>query len=146
MIEIKDNPKREVTEMDKLIDEMMNYICDELCRYPRYAESQEELDQACAGCRLCEFRQRIMDTYDRMVEKQRWIPVTERLPETEGFVLVIVNGHPRKNIELDNALQLAEYNPEDGWILEMYPEWEDADVVAWILLPEPYRSGLLQEA
>lgn len=32
MIEIKDNPKREESKMDKLVDEMTSHICDELCR------------------------------------------------------------------------------------------------------------------
>lgn len=94
---------------------------------------------SCAGCRLGSYVCGILNTYNQLAEKQRWIPVTEQLPETEGFVLVIVNGHPQKNIELDNALQLAEYDPEEGWILGMYPEWEYANVIAWMLLPEPYR-------
>lgn len=71
-----------------------------------------------------------------------WIPVEERLPdEYDGLVLVQVSGKPRKNITLNNALQLACYISEagEGWIVEEYPEWENPNVIAWRPLPEPYR-------
>lgn len=66
----------------------------------------------------------------------RWIPVTERLPDDDIYVLVIVSGKPCKNVTLHNAVELAEYDPE-GWILEMWPDWMDADVTHWMPLPEP---------
>lgn len=71
-----------------------------------------------------------------------WIPVEERLPdESDGLVLIQVNGKPKENITLHNALELACYIAEgnEGWILEEYPEWENPDVIAWRPLPEPYR-------
>lgn len=68
-------------------------------------------------------------------ERQRWIPVTERLPEITGLVLVIVSGKPRKNVELIDALELGEY-ADDGWCLESWPEWTDANVTHWMPLPE----------
>ena len=71
---------------------------------------------------------------------REWIPVDERLPENpDEIVLVQVSGRPAKNIELIDACQLAQYNPEEGWILEMYPYWEDAHPVAWMTLPEMYN-------
>lgn len=74
--------------------------------------------------------------------KYRWIPVTERLPEDEedeeALVLIQVSGKPTNNITLEDALMMASYNVDDGWILEMYPEWEGARPVAWMPLPEPY--------
>lgn len=92
MSEIKADLKREEMEMDELVQEMMGYFCDELCRHPRYGLSQEELDQACAQCRMGEFRQRILDEYNRLSahllkelskerQKHRWVPVSERLPK-----------------------------------------------------------------
>lgn len=76
------------------------------------------------------------------VKVDGWIPVEERLPdEYDGLVLVQVSGKPRKNITLNNALQLACYISEagEGWIVEEYPEWENPNVIAWRPLPEPYR-------
>lgn len=71
--------------------------------------------------------------------KYRWIPVMERLPEDEeALVLIQVSGKPTNNITLEDALMMASYNVDDGWILEMYPEWEGAHPVAWMPLPEPY--------
>ena len=71
--------------------------------------------------------------------KYRWIPVEERLPEDEeALVLIQVSGKPTNNITLEDALMMASYNVDDGWILEMYPEWEGAHPVAWMPLPEPY--------
>lgn len=71
-----------------------------------------------------------------------WIPVEDRLPDkSDDLVLIQVNGKPKENITLHNALELACYIAEgnEGWILEEYPEWENPDVLAWRPLPEPYR-------
>ena len=69
----------------------------------------------------------------------RWISVSESLPETKKFVLIIVSGKPRKNITLEHAVELAVYDPDEGWILEMYPEWCESEVIAWMPTPEPYK-------
>ena len=72
---------------------------------------------------------------------EEWILCNERLPEDpEVMVLVQVSGRPRSNIELVDALEMGVYDPEEGWILEMYPEYEDAHPVAWMPLPEPYKE------
>ena len=60
-------------------------------------------------------------------ENRRWIPVAERLPGNDDFVLVIVSGKAG-NITLDNAAELASFSMDEGWILEMWPEWEDPKV------------------
>lgn len=77
--------------------------------------------------------------------KYRWIPVTERLPEDEDhLVLIQVSGKPEDYITLEDALMTASYDVADGWILETYPEWEDAHPVAWMPLPEPYKDGIVK--
>ena len=70
-----------------------------------------------------------------LVEPTRWIHVSEQLPEPDVYVLVIAYGKPAKNVTLRGAVELAEYDPE-GWILEMWPEWTDANVTHWMPLPE----------
>ena len=68
----------------------------------------------------------------------RWIPVSEQLPETaDEFVLVCVSGKPTKFITLHGALELACYSPHCGWILENWPDWENANVTHWAPLPKP---------
>lgn len=74
------------------------------------------------------------------VTVQEWISVDDRLPDQSGNVLVIVSGNPQKNITLDCAYELAEYDPYDGWIMEMWPEWEDAVVTHWMPIPEPPKG------
>ena len=74
------------------------------------------------------------------VTVQEWISVKDRLPDQSGEVLVIVSGNPQKNITLNFAYELAEYDPYDGWIMEMWPEWEDAVVTHWMPLPLPPKG------
>ena len=66
-----------------------------------------------------------------------WISVKDRLPADFGEVLVIVSGNPCENITLDGAYEIAEYDPVEGWILEMWPEWESAVVTHWMPFPDP---------
>ena len=70
-----------------------------------------------------------------------WISVKERLPdEGEGYVAAVVSGKPRRNVTLDNAIELAEYDRNEGWILEMWPEWTNANITHWQPLPEPPKE------
>ena len=78
----------------------------------------------------------------REQEQRRWIPVDERLPGNDDFVLVIVSGKVGK-ITLDNAIELASFSMDEGWILEMWPEWEDPKVTYWMPLPEPPKEDVL---
>ena len=78
---------------------------------------------------------RQQDVTDKDVGK--WISVKDRLPDYMGEVLVIVSGKPHENITLDGAYEIAEYDPVEGWILEMWPEWESAVVTHWMPFPDP---------
>lgn len=71
---------------------------------------------------------------------QKWIPVTERLPEPDVNCLVVVSGRFEK-IVFDCAIEIADYAPVGGWILEAFPEWEDPLVTHWMPLPEPPKEG-----
>lgn len=64
-----------------------------------------------------------------------WIPVSERLPEPEKMVLLTVSGK-FKNIPFVDAYELGEFDTDEGWILEMWPEWKDPKVTHWMPLPE----------
>lgn len=75
---------------------------------------------------------------ERLKEQHRWIPVKERLPEKDDFVLVTVSG-TYNHLTFSDALQLASYTEDDGWFIESYPEWDDPNVTAWMPLPEPYQ-------
>lgn len=70
----------------------------------------------------------------------RWIPVTERMPDIDDFVLAVVSGQAG-NIRLDNAIELGQFSISEGWILEMWPELEDTKVTHWMPLPELPKEG-----
>lgn len=78
---------------------------------------------------------RYADEIMALREKPRWIPVTERLPETEDFVLAVVNGKPTENVTLVDSIEIALFMRDEGWCLDMYPEWEDPKVTHWMPLP-----------
>lgn len=73
-------------------------------------------------------------------EKRRWTPVTERLPDDGELLIVVVSGKVG-NVTLDNAIEFAEFSIDEGWILEMWPEWEDPKVTYWMPCPEPPKEG-----
>lgn len=73
-----------------------------------------------------------------VVPAPKWISVDERLPEIDKCVLVIVNGDSGKMHFID-AIEIASYYPECGWVIELCPEWTGAEVSFWMPLPEVPR-------
>lgn len=53
----------------KKLDEIMECVCDELCKYPEKAASQEELDMICAECPIGEYRYWMMKQIGKDKEK-----------------------------------------------------------------------------
>ena len=82
----------------------------------------------------------IIGTIDRQPQVGSWIPVSERLPEEGYRVLATVNGK-HNNITFVDALEIAEYDSDEGWIVEGYLDWINPDVTAWQPLPEPYKES-----
>ena len=83
------------------------------------------------------------ETAIEALEKQAtsdWIPVSERPPEDpDESVLITVNG-TYKNITFEDAVMLATYDKDEGWIIDGYQYWLTAQVTAWQPLPEPYKE------
>lgn len=69
-----------------------------------------------------------------------WIPVEERLPDSDEIVLVQVSGKPNRHIELVNTCEFAEYDKEEGWMLENFIGWKNPKVEAWMRLPDRYKK------
>ena len=66
-----------------------------------------------------------------------WVSVEDAMPPEHEPVLCIVSGKPNPNITLEDAYQLGSWNKADGWIIDEYLDWEDADVSWWMSLPAP---------
>ena len=66
-----------------------------------------------------------------------WVSVEDAMPPEHEPVLCIVDGKPKPNITLEDAYQIGSWNKADGWIIDEYLDWEDADVSWWMPLPAP---------
>ena len=70
-----------------------------------------------------------LDLAIQALESQKWIPVSERLPEEGGeYIITIANYEPHTEI---------------SWFYENEKVWshKNADVSAWMPLPQPYKEG-----
>lgn len=98
------------------------------------------LDQRKEFVDILDFNVDIQNMIENLYRTNGWTPVDEGLPpHSDDLLLIQCSGKPRTNITLHHALCLASYT-EEGWILEMYPEWDGAEIVAWQQLPECYKS------
>lgn len=62
----------------------------------------------------------------------KWIPITERLPERDGLYIVTFDG---ELVGQKEPFASTNYF-ENG-------QWDDGDsVIAWMPLPEPYKAGV----
>lgn len=41
--------------LDKITTEMMEYICDSLCKYPEMESDEETQEELCADCKMGKF-------------------------------------------------------------------------------------------
>nr|DAL72579.1 MAG TPA: hypothetical protein [Caudoviricetes sp.] len=60
-------PKTEETWMDGITTEMMEHICDDLCKYPDQL-SEMELEDKCAECKMGRFVCDILNQYNKVID------------------------------------------------------------------------------
>lgn len=115
----------------------IDFICPQDCPYRLGVDRWQS----------CDITRMVLDAADALekIEKYRWIPTSERLPEnksgSEYYTSVIVT--------LDNG------RVTEGCYVDRYEEWwvdaEDGEhysinatgsVIAWMPFPEPYKGGI----
>ena len=79
----------------------------------------------------------VIKTAPTLTQPNEWVSAETAMPAEHKSVLCIVSGKPRPNITLEEVYQLGSWNKADGWIIDEYLDWEDADVSWWMPLPEP---------
>ena len=81
----------------------------------------------------------------KALEQTRWIPVSERLPETDGVYIVTRR-------LFDNQIDTEPYYMVDACYFDGSNTWHNdnrinhernylTDIIAWMPLPEPYRES-----
>ena len=82
-------------------------------------------------------RTELLARIGELEEKQRWRRPWEDMPPEDELVLVIADGKIAENITAIDAVTLASWSREDGWILELFPETETGfEIRYWMPLPE----------
>lgn len=76
-----------------------------------------------------------------MQHKQRWIPVSERLPEDHDWYVIVVK---EKSTGYQYIPRIASHNHDNCWSIidteDADKDWlDDLECVAWMPLPEPYK-------
>ena len=66
-------------------------------------------------------------------QQTRWIPCSERLPKTRGAYLVTTKWESSFSSEVYTEIDIAVYR-------DKLKEWSNPDVIAWMPLPEPYKT------
>jgi len=118
-----------------------------------YIRRQDAIDAVAEGLKrtFVEYR----DVAEKMLNKipsaqpeQRWIPVSERLPEEYGeFLVTMTEKAKAKDLGFDideTYIRKMRYN-SNGWQLPRHiPSWINEavkdEVLAWMPLPEPYQE------
>jgi len=65
-----------------------------------------------------------------------WVDPALELPPEDAGVLAVVSGRPETNLTLEDAYEIAFYSENEGWIIDAYPGWENAEVKMWMHIPE----------
>lgn len=84
---------------------------------------------------LQEFEERAIDTVLNAIP--HWIPVTDRLPKIEEYVVCMIRQKYR------GQFHVCHYVDKDKYISHPYFDWQHngfPDVVAWMSLPEVYKG------
>lgn len=77
----------------------------------------------------------VLDMAIKALDQPRWIPVTEKLPEDDGYYMVTMKA------PFYYKANTYGYITRVAYYISCVMQWHDAkgEVVAWMPLPEPYK-------
>ena len=104
--------------------------------------TEEERDNAIRCVKKWSEEAPYLQTYKtclEALEQQRWIPVSERLPEKECNVFCARDNGSIIQMHY-NPIQTIRYPKGFSMELENGFYWRQNNVIAWMPLPEPYRE------
>lgn len=58
--------EQESNVMDEITTQMMEYICDNICKHPKEQTEQDALEVICADCKMGQFVCDILNEYNRL--------------------------------------------------------------------------------
>lgn len=104
--------------------------------------TKEENIKAILECNFVGFREEIINIATKMIceLEQKWIPVTERLPEKESNTYwVCTHNGCQCECRWTNVNPFWSYETTDWhWNIADIPQY--TKVVAWMPLPQPYKA------
>lgn len=59
------------SEMDIIVESMMNHVCDDICIFPKESKSEAELEVICAECQMGKHICNILNTYNGLADRKQ---------------------------------------------------------------------------